>query len=39
LDAAAKPAALDQRTLSGLIEKLLVEYCERVGTLKRQKPG
>jgi predicted HicB family RNase H-like nuclease len=33
-DAAEKAAELDQRTLSGLIERLLTEHCERVGTLK-----
>jgi hypothetical protein len=31
---AAIAAALDQRTLSSLIQKLLREYCERAGTLK-----
>jgi hypothetical protein len=33
--AAQKAAALDDRTLSSLIQKLLREYCERVGTLTR----
>jgi hypothetical protein len=33
-EAARKAAEKDQRTLSGLIERLLTEHCERVGTLK-----
>jgi hypothetical protein len=36
-EAARKAAELDQRTLSSLIERLLTEYCERVGTLKERK--
>ena len=35
--AAQKAAALDQRTLSGLIERLLTEHCSQVGTFKRAK--
>jgi hypothetical protein len=34
-EAARKAAAQDQRTLSGLIERLLTEHCQKVGTLKR----
>jgi len=34
--AARKAAELDQRTLSGLIERLLTEHCQKVGTLKKQ---
>jgi hypothetical protein len=34
LAAARKAADLDQRSLSGLITKLLTQYCKRVGTLK-----
>jgi hypothetical protein len=37
-EAARKAAEKDQRTLSGLIERLLTEHCERVGTLKRPWP-
>jgi len=33
--AAMKAAELERRTLSSLIEWLLVEHCKRVGTLKR----
>jgi hypothetical protein len=33
-EAARKAAVLDQRTLSSLIERLLTEHCQRVGTLK-----
>jgi hypothetical protein len=35
--AARKAAELDQRTLSGLIERLLTEHCRQVGTLKRER--
>jgi hypothetical protein len=33
-EAARKAAKLDQRTLSGLIERLLTEHCRKAGTLK-----
>jgi hypothetical protein len=33
-EAARKAAQLDQRTLSSLIERLLMEHCQKVGTLK-----
>jgi predicted HicB family RNase H-like nuclease len=33
-EAARKAAARDQRTLSGLIEKLLTDYCREHGLLK-----
>jgi hypothetical protein len=33
-EAAQKAAELDQRTLSGLIERLLTEHCQKVGTLR-----
>ena len=33
--AAEKAAELDQRSLAGLITRLLVEHCKRVGTLKK----
>jgi uncharacterized protein (DUF1778 family) len=37
--AARKAAQLEQRTLSGLVVKLLTDHCQQVGTLKtpRQK--
>jgi hypothetical protein len=35
-EAARKAAELDQRTLSSLIERLLTEHCQKVGTLKRR---
>src|SRR6266540_3945602 len=35
-EAARKAAQLDQRTLSSLIERLLTEHCQKVGTLKRR---
>jgi hypothetical protein len=35
-EAVRKAAQLDQRTLSSLIERLLTEHCQKVGTLKRQ---
>jgi hypothetical protein len=34
-EAARKAAKLDQRTLSGLVLKLLTDHCESVGTLKK----
>ena len=33
-EAARKAAQMDQRTLSSLIERLLTEYCQKVGTLR-----
>jgi hypothetical protein len=33
-EAARKAAEKDQRTLSGLIERLLTEHCRKAGTLK-----
>lgn len=33
-EAAPRAAEMDQRTLSSLVERLLTEHCERVGTLK-----
>lgn len=33
-EAARKAAEMDQRTLSGLIERLLTEHCRKAGTLK-----
>jgi hypothetical protein len=36
-EAARKAAEMDQRTLSGLIERLLTEYCQKAGTLKGRK--
>jgi hypothetical protein len=34
-EAVRKAAQLDQRTLSSLIERLLTEHCQQVGTLRR----
>jgi predicted HicB family RNase H-like nuclease len=34
-EAAEKAADADQRTLSGLIVKLLSDYCQKAGTLKK----
>jgi predicted HicB family RNase H-like nuclease len=34
---AQKAAERDQRSLSSLVEKLLTEYCERVGLIKPSK--
>jgi predicted HicB family RNase H-like nuclease len=33
--AAEKAATMDQRSLAGLIVKLLTEHCQKVGTLKQ----
>jgi hypothetical protein len=33
-EAARKAADKDQRTLTGLIERLLTEHCRKAGTLK-----
>jgi hypothetical protein len=35
-EAVGKAAQLDERTLSSLIERLLTEHCQKVGTLKRR---
>jgi len=35
-EAARKAVELDQRTLSSLIERLLIEHCLRAETLKRR---
>jgi predicted HicB family RNase H-like nuclease len=34
-EAAEKAADADQRTLAGLIVKLLTEHCQQAGTLKK----
>jgi len=36
-EAAQAAAERELRTLSGLIERLLIEHCERVGTLAKQR--
>jgi predicted HicB family RNase H-like nuclease len=36
-EVAQKAAERDQRSLSSLIERLIVEHCERVGLLRRPK--
>jgi predicted HicB family RNase H-like nuclease len=38
-EAAEMAAEQDQRTLTSLILKLLIEYCEKAGTLKKRRRG
>jgi hypothetical protein len=36
-EAAMKASALEHRTLSNLVELLLIEHCTKVGTLKQKR--